>query len=146
MIQSRALTPDTDLLALHRQAPSRYPMLLESVASGTTQGRWDLLLAADGSGLRLDAHGRTHTLDGHPVAGDFLDALDAEWQVQRVAREEPRWPFRGGWALLLNYELAGQVEPVLALPRCDDAIPVALALRCPAAILRDRTSGDCVAL
>jgi len=146
VIESRALPPDTDLLALHRQAPSRYPLLLESVASGTAQGRWDLLLATDGTGLRLDAHGRTTTLAGQPVAGDFLDALDADWQAQRIAREEPRWPFRGGWALLLDYELAGQVEPVLVLPRGDAEIPVALALRCPAAILRDRASGECVAL
>ncbi|HEY5971351.1 MAG TPA: chorismate-binding protein, partial [Pseudoxanthomonas sp.] len=146
MIESRALPPDTDLLALHRQAPSRYPLLLESVASGTAQGRWDLLLATDGTGLRLDAEGRTRTLDGNPVAGDFLAALDAEWRAHRITREEPRWPFRGGWALLLNYELAGQVEPVLDLPQGEDAIPVALALRCPAAILHDRVSGNCVAL
>ena len=146
MIESRALPPDTDLLALHRLAPARYPMLLESVASGTAQGRWDLLLATDGSGLRLDSEGHTWTLDGDVLPGDFLAALDAQWQSQRIAREEPRWPFRGGWALLLNYELAAQVEPVLALPAANPAIPVALALRCPAAILRDRASGECVAL
>ncbi|MEO8366899.1 MAG: aminodeoxychorismate synthase component I [Pseudoxanthomonas sp.] len=146
MIESRALPPDTDLLVLHRQAPSRYPLLLESVASGTAQGRWDLLLATDGTGLQLDAQGVTRTLDGQPVAGDFLGALDAEWQAQRTAREEPRWPFRGGWALLLDYELAGQVEPILALPHGGRGAPVALALRCPAAVLRDRASGECVAL
>ncbi|SDQ21780.1 aminodeoxychorismate synthase component I [Pseudoxanthomonas sp. CF125] len=146
MIESRALPPDTDLLALHRLAPARYPMLLESVASGTAQGRWDLLLVADGSGLRLDAQGRTSKLDGRPIEGDFLAALDGDWHANRIPREEPRWPFRGGWALLLNYELAGQIEPVLALPKGDAAIPVALALRCPAAILRDRASGECVAL
>ena len=146
MIESRALPPDTDLLALHRLAPARYPLLLESVASGTAQGRWDLLLATDGSGLRLDSESRTWTLDGDPLPGDFLSALDEQWQSQRIAREEPRWPFRGGWALLLNYELAAQVEPVLALPAGNPAIPVALALRCPAAILRDRASGECVAL
>ena len=146
MIQSRSLPPDTDLLALHRQAPSRYPLLLESVASGTAQGRWDMLLATDGTGLQLDTQGQTRTLGGDRVEGDFLSALDAEWQARRVAREEPRWPFRGGWALLLDYELAGQVEPVLQLPQGNAAFPVALALRCPAAILRDRASGECVAL
>ena len=146
MIESRALPPDTDLLALHRLAPTRYPMLLESVASGTAQGRWDLLLVADGDGLRLDAQGQTTTLDGLAVEGDFLAALDSNWLASRIPREEPRWPFRGGWALLLNYELAGQVEPVLALPKGNAVIPVALALRCPAAILRDRASGECVAL
>ena len=146
MIESRALPSDTDLLALHRLAPARYPMLLESVASGTAQGRWDLLLVADGDGLRLDAQGQTRTLDGQPVQGDFLAALDNDWHANRIPREEPRWPFRGGWALLLNYELAGQIEPVLVLPEGDAAVPVALALRCPAAILRDRVTGECVAL
>ncbi|GAB2502130.1 aminodeoxychorismate synthase component I [Pseudoxanthomonas sangjuensis] len=146
MIRTRALRPDIDLLALHRLAPSRYPLLLESVASGTAQGRWDLLLAANGEGLRLDADGATRDLAGNPVEGDFLSALDAQGASQRIPREEPRWPFRGGWALLLGYELAGQVEPVLELPRGDGGLPVAVALRCPAAILRDRASGDCVAL
>lgn len=146
MIETRALPSDTDLLALHRQDPQRYPALLESVASGTAQGRWDLLLVANGDGLRLDADGITRTLQGGVEAGDFLAALDRQWQAQRLPREEPRWPFRGGWALLLDYELAQQVEPVLQLPQADDGRPVALALRCPAAILRDRSSGDCVAL
>ena len=121
-------------------------MLLESVASGTAQGRWDLLLVTDGTGLRLGVDGATTRLDGQPVAGDFLQALDAEWRAHRTPREEPRWPFRGGWALQLNYELAGQVEPVLALPRGREAVPVAWALRCPAAVLRDLASGDCVAI
>ena len=146
MIESRALPSDTNLLALHRLAPSRYPLLLESVASSTAQGRWDLLLATDGTGLRLEADGRTSTLDGQSVAADFLTALDAQWQGLRVPREEPRWPFRGGWALQLNYELAAQVERVLTLPRTPAGNPVALALRCPAAVLRDRLSGQCVAL
>ena len=79
-------------------------------------------------------------------SGDFLDALDRRWHAQRLPREEPRWPFRGGWALLLDYELAAQIEPVLALPAGASARPRALALRCPAAVLRDRASGDCVAL
>ena len=146
MIESRSLPANNDLLALHRLAPSRYPLLLESVASSTAQGRWDLLLATDGSGLRLGTDGHTSTLDGQPLQADFLDALDAQWQALRIPREEPRWPFRGGWALLLNYELAAQVEPVLALPAGPGAVPVALALRCPAAILRDRLTGHCVAV
>ncbi|MBP3985682.1 aminodeoxychorismate synthase component I [Pseudoxanthomonas helianthi] len=146
MIETRPLPPDTDLLALHRRAPARYPLLLESVASGTTHGRWDLLLASNGEGLRLGPDGVVRDLGGTPVEGDFLDVLDAQWHAQRIAREEPRWPFRGGWALLLDYELAAQVEPLLELPRRDDALPSAVALRCPAAVLRDRNTGDCVAV
>src|SRR5690606_7323348 len=52
MLHRLPLPAHTVLLALHRRAPARYPLLLESVAHGTAQGRWDLLLAADGHGLR----------------------------------------------------------------------------------------------
>jgi anthranilate synthase component I len=146
MIQTQALPPNTDLLALHRLAPQRYPLLLESVASGTAQGRWDLLLAADGNGLQLHADGITRDLHGQAQDGDFLAVLDRHWQAQRIPREEPRWPFRGGWALLLDYELAQQIEPVLKLPLAGRSRPIALALRCPAAVLHDRSTGDCVAV
>jgi anthranilate synthase component 1 len=134
MIEARPLPPDHDLLDLHRSAPGRYPLLLESAAAGTAQGRWDLLLAANGESIR-------------PREGEgFLAALDREWLAQRTAREEPRSPFRGGWALFLGYELAREIEPVLSLPPAPGRLPVALALRCPAAILRDRASGECVAV
>ena len=57
MLVTRSLDPSLDLLALHRQAPSRYPVLLESSAHGTAQGRWDMLFAAGGETLRLDRDG-----------------------------------------------------------------------------------------
>jgi 4-amino-4-deoxychorismate synthase (2-amino-4-deoxychorismate-forming) component I len=146
MLVTRALPADTDLLTLHRQAPSRYPLLLESVAHGTAQGRWDLLLAGNGESLSLRADGITRRADGAQVAGDFLSVLDADWKQAQVPREEPRWPFRGGWALFLSYELAAQVEPILRLPAATGCLPVALALRCPAAILRDHATGECMAI
>jgi anthranilate synthase component 1 len=134
MICTRTLPAKLDLLDLHRSAPARYPLLLESAAAGTAQGRWDLLLATNGESVRASEGER------------FLAALDHEWRAQRIPREEPRWPFRGGWALYLGYELAGEIEPVLSLPPAPGELPVALALRCPAAILRDRASGQCVAV
>lgn len=154
-----ALPADTDLLALHRRAPARYPLLMESAAAGTPQGRYDLLLMADGSGLRLDADGFTRTLDGIAPAGipagaSFLQQLDAAWRMVRDAGSHDDdgldaaacWPFRGGWALLLDYELGGQIEPVLDLPARGDGLPSALVLRCPAALLRDHVTGECVAV
>ena len=137
MLVTRPLDPALDFLALHRAAPERYPVLLESSAHGTAQGRWDLLLASDGEVLT-----RARGDDG----ASFLDALDREWRAHRVAREEPRWPFRGGWALLLAYELAGEVEPILQLPEAPGNAPIACALRCPAAVLRDHATGECVAI
>jgi len=144
MLLSRSLPPTIDLLALHRLAPSRYPLLLESSAQGSAQGRWDLLLVATGERLQLDGDGTTRDERGEKVAGDFLAALDAAWRLQGASREEPRWPFRGGWALMLGYELAAQVEPVLRLPSAPGDLPVAIALRCPAAVLRDHATGECV--
>lgn len=144
MLLSRPLRSTIDLLTLHRLAPSRYPLLLESSAQGTAQGRWDLLLVATGERLQLDRDGVTRDEQGNEAADDFFAALDATWQSQRVQRDEPRWPFRGGWALMLGYELAGQVEPVLRLPSATGGIPVAIALRCPAAVLRDHATGECV--
>lgn len=142
MLVTRPLTSGIDLLALHRLAPARYPLLLESSAAGTAQGRWDLLLATDGASLTLSNDGIVRRADGSGAGLDFLSALDNAWRVQRVSRDEPRWPFRGGWALFLGYELAAQVEPILALPRARGEAPVAIALRCPAAILRDRATGE----
>ncbi len=141
MLVTRTLAVDVDLLALHRLAPSRYPLLLESSAAGTAQGRWDLLLATDGGSLTLGTDGVTRASDGSTAGSDFLTALDTAWRAQRVARDEPRWPFRGGWALFLAYELAAQVEPILQLPTAAGNLPVALALRCPAALLRDHATG-----
>ncbi|QSX75356.1 aminodeoxychorismate synthase component I [Lysobacter arenosi] len=144
MLLTRSLPASFDLLSLQRLAPDRYPLLLESSAHGTAQGRWDLLLVASGDSLRLEPDGATRDAAGAVVEGDFFAALDAQWQSLRVARDEPRWPFRGGWALFFGYEAAAQVEPVLKLPRAEGRLPVALALRCPAAVLRDHTSGECV--
>jgi anthranilate synthase component 1 len=144
MPRVRTLPADVDLLALHRLAPARWPLLLESVAGGNA--RWDLLLATDGSGLRLDADGVTRDLEGNALEGDFLGLLDAAWKRESVQHSADGPPFRGGWALYLGYELAAQVEPVLHLPRAPGPLPVALALRCPAAIARDRDSGQCLAI
>ncbi|HEY0333019.1 MAG TPA: aminodeoxychorismate synthase component I [Stenotrophomonas sp.] len=147
MMQTLPLAADLDLLALHRLAPSRYPALFESVAHGTAHGRWDLLAVADGAQLRLEADGTTRDGEGNPYAQDFLDVLDAAWAEARFTREaDETVPFRGGWVLLLDYELAAQVEPVLHLPTRADGLPSALALRCPAAIVRDHRDGRCMAV
>jgi anthranilate synthase component 1 len=150
MLVTRPLADAADLLALHRLVPARYPVLLESSSSqqaaGNAHGRWDLLLATNGESLQLQTDGVTRDHAGQPLAGDFLTLLDQCWRGLQLPREEPRWPFRGGWALLLGYELAAQVEPVLRLPPAPGHLPVACALRCPAAVLRDHATGECIAL
>jgi anthranilate synthase component 1 len=146
MLVTRSLPADIDLLALQRLAPQRYPLLLESSSTGTAQGRWDMLLVGNGDSLELGRDGVTHDANDEEVAGDFLSALDCAWQAERSLRDEVQWPFRGGWALFLGYELAAQIEPILTLPVSHSALPVAIALRCPAAVLRDHATGECVIL
>lgn len=142
MLLTHPLPATTDLLALQRVAPSRYPLLMESTASGTAQGRWDLLLMGTGQALALHADGVVRDAEGVAHPGSFLDVLDTQWAELRQPREEIQLPFRGGWALMLDYELAGQIETVLQLPARADGLPAALALRCPAAVLHDRVLGQ----
>ena len=120
----------TDLLALHRVNPERYPYLLQSVAKGGTQARYDILFAFPGETLRLDADQLGEF--------DFLQRLDDCWQQQRSAISyDSSLPFSGGWFLYLGYELAGQVEPCLSLPLARDGLPIAFATRIPAAVIID---------
>ena len=146
MIRTRAIPSGLDLLDLHRLDPARYPVLLESSASGA-HGRRHLLLAHAGEGFALHRDGAVRTLAGEVVEGRFLDVLDAHWRAARIDRDgDAGAPFRGGWALLLGFELAQQVEPILRLPQAAGALPVAVARRCPAALLHHRASGECVAV
>lgn len=141
-----ALPADCDLLALHRAWPQRYPMLLESAAGGTRHSSWDILHVHDGSGIVLDHQHHLRTQSGEPLAGGFLDALDGQWRMAGPIAAHDELPFHGGWALYLSYELAAEVEPILRLPASREAGPIALALRCPAAVLRHRGSGEVLAV
>ncbi|MGM0411971.1 MAG: aminodeoxychorismate synthase component I [Pseudomonadota bacterium] len=126
------------LAALARSFPERYPFLLQSVAAGTAQGRYDLLLAFPGERLTLARDG---TLQGpHAAGGDFLSALDT-WFSEEQRPGTEGVPFAGGWFLYLGYELAGEVEPRLALAPAEEPLPVATAVRIPAALIRDTATG-----
>ena len=134
-----------DPAELQRLDSRRYPLLLQSVAGGNALSRWDILFIANGEGLQL-RDGVTRTLAGETMASTFLDALDAQFELERGRRESRGLPFSGGWALYAGYELAAQVEPSLVLPKHAGPLPDALALRCPAALLFDRHSGEAFAV
>ncbi|HEX7128969.1 MAG TPA: aminodeoxychorismate synthase component I [Rhodanobacteraceae bacterium] len=97
------------------------------------------LPSGEGLGVRVRS--------GHTVASDpspqpafgHHGALRHERRLYPAGEGKSRLPFTGGWLLYLGYELAGEIEPSLNLPRDPQQdMPVALALRCPAAILVDR--------
>ena len=46
-------------------------------------------------------------------AGSFLQVLDRAWRERLLHDGSRSLPFRGGWALMLDYEVASQIEPVL---------------------------------
>ena len=136
---SQALVPGNDtLLELHERHPDRYPVLLESIGGGAAIGQHDLLLALPGERLTLTGNLR---LEGERARSDhrFLAALDDWFRDERSSTGSSSLPFAGGWFLYLGYELAGQVEPSLRLPRSPRA--TALAWRMRGAIVRDREQG-----
>ena len=138
-----------DFAALRRVAPSRYPLLAVSSASALDasarkHARWDMLLVTNGEGFLRDAEGVLRDFAGEQLEGGFFDHLECVWQAQRLPLHEDAdaLPFRGGWALHLGYELAQEVEPILHLPRAAGGLPMAVALRCPLALLHDHLTGD----
>ena len=99
------LTQAFDLLNLHRLDPARYPVLLESSASGA-HGRWDMLLAHAGDvcrRLRRQADGRRRSC----LILSGLLAADVPGVVRRYADElalpmgvEPVQTTAGDWHCL----------------------------------------------
>jgi anthranilate synthase component I len=145
---ARSFFAELEPLELVEQFPDSYPGLLESRAhsSSAIQARFDILPMISGESLRLDALGRLHG----PYAGDagFLHALDSWWESLRLppargvqSGSPANLPFTGGWLLYLGYELAAEIETNLRLPPSPDPV-IALALRAPAAWLRNRANGE----
>jgi anthranilate synthase component I len=138
----RSFSADLEPLTLIERFPASYPGLLESVAGGMAAAgsgsRFDILPIAGGESLCLSSDGR---LAGpHAGTKGFLAALENWWTALRLPEAESLLPFTGGWLLYLGYELASEVEPRLRLPRSPDPV-VALAIRAPAAWIRDRATG-----
>jgi anthranilate synthase component 1 len=142
-VQPVELAPDA-LLKLAAAYPGRYPVLLDSAAEGPLS-QTSLLAALPRGALWLDARGGVHVAGTLPALDTqgFLAALDAHWHAAaRDAAPRPATlPFAGGWVVYLGYELALEIEPALGhfWPETSlaDPRPVAVALRVPAALLRD---------
>ena len=132
----RVVAGRRDLLALAAAFPQRYPCLLESVVHVTAHSRYDILFAFPRESLTLQADGCLRDDAGDVLQGRFLDALDSAWRAESCPGSDDGLPFHGGWVLFLAYELAGEVEPTLRLPR-SPKLPLALAIRCPAAVIVD---------
>jgi anthranilate synthase component I len=145
----RSFSADLEPLTLVRKFPAAYPGLLESgagVAGAGSGSRFDILPMANGECLRLGSDGRLSGPHSGPGGArsekdGFLAALERWWAALRVPEAVSPLPFIGGWLLYLGYELASEIEPRLRLPRSTDPL-TALAIRAPAAWVRDRATGQ----
>jgi anthranilate synthase component 1 len=145
---ARSFSAELDPLILVGALPERYPALLESGAgtAAASGGRFDILPMTSGEALALMPDG---TLDGpharggarEPARDGFLSALERWWAPLRAPAHPSALPFTGGWLLYLSYEIAAEIEPRLSLPRGTDPV-AALAIRAPAAWIRDRATGQ----
>lgn len=128
-----------DFPELMAQAPERFSHLFASLASGAVtesgqnNARWSILFGAVRAELRQDAQG-VMQVTGLPCAltteSHFLSAfaLAAETYPKPPDGFSTQLPFVGGWSFYLSYELAGQIEPRLLLPRFAPADRVGLAI------------------
>lgn len=141
LTHTRKIPFQFDLLDLHCSNPERYPALIESVASDTGLGRYDILFAFPDETLCLDANGVLSGPGADPTVGEdsgFLATFDRWWgRLRQPLSPGRQLPFTGGWFMLLGYELANEIEPGLRL-RTDPRQPVAVAMRVPVAVIRDR--------
>ena len=136
---TRPLNPDLSLLAMHATQPEHFPGLLESVAHGTRQARFDVLFALPDERLELRG-GQLTGPHADSASGKFFAALDAWAATETAAQTSPGLPFVGGWMLFLGYELANQVEPRVPYRAFGNNAPDAVAVRCRAAIVREHAS------
>jgi anthranilate synthase component 1 len=115
----REWTEPVDLLALHEAFPERYPALFQT---GGSKG-WDILFACPTDVWRFHAGQLAQLADILPV-------------IRPDHLETSGLPFRGGWVVVLGYELAGLLEPHAGSADDPESFPLVWLARVPAAILR----------
>lgn len=124
---------------LHHHNPNRYPYILESQVAHEEIGRYHIIFAFPQQQLCLAKADKLFLDEQILPSQDFLSQMDRLWQQQArtVTWAESSLPFSGGWFLYLSYELVGQIETKLSLPQTTSGMPLAMAVRIPAAIIMD---------
>jgi anthranilate synthase component 1 len=138
-----------NLALFNRLNPQRYPYLLKSSAARQNNTQYDILIACPLYTLTLDADKTLHCTDHDvPLSSGFLETLEALFQDNKITEVAgiDDLPFTGGWFVYLSYEMAEEIEPCLSLPSLPASQPLAVAARCPAAIIIDKQNDQCVAV
>ena len=153
--QTRLLPEQLDLTNLCKSKPEEYPYALVSTSSSEARlrDRYDIFFAYPQESLILDKnHALSHTGEKSlRDCGGFLDTLNSWCQQEKIEAQHSELPFTGGWFIYLAYEIALEIEPTLSLPEIDELasnnnIPVAVARRCPAAIIVDHLKNTITAI
>lgn len=160
--QTRSLPYKQTHSLLCKAKPDVYPYALISTARSleSQNADYDIIFAFPQSTITLDHHFKLHDETGAISNKGFLEQLDNAWKQTRIdsdpdpdtdtnTNKKQRTdipPFTGGWFVYLSYELAVEVEPALALPEADPDLPVAMAARCPAAVIVNHQQQSCYAL
>jgi len=120
---SRKLEAIPDLLAVHALKPDIYPYLLASNTRGGQNSRYSLLLSHP-----------QETVCQYAGDEDCLASIDID--LTNI-RQQPDFPFCGGWFVFLSYEYAQTIEPQVKYFIGPSALPIAFKSRIPAVIIVD---------
>lgn len=152
-IKTRLLSTSTsaipNLVLFNQYDSQRYPFLLASSASKKNNTQYDILFAYPQYNLTLNADKSLSCSDeALTLASNFFESLENLYQENKVepSTGENILPFTGGWFVYLSYEMAEEVEPGLSLPASTTGQPLAVAARCPAAIIYDKKNKQCFAV
>jgi anthranilate synthase component 1 len=150
-----------DLLSFIEFKRERYPYLLSSSAARQNNTQYDILLACPQDVLTLNAdkslqltRASNHSKHDGALTTDplnesnFFNALEKLYQKDKVINSvvSNDLPFTGGWFVYLSYEMAEEVEPCLTLPSLPIGHPLAVAVRCPAAVIHNKQNDQYIAV
>lgn len=154
--KTRLLTPKSknsaepfpDLLQFNQYNHQCYPYLLKSSASRKNNTQYDILFAYPQSVLTLNADKVLSLSNNQFVSeGGFFDELENLYQNDKMENvHSSDLPFTGGWFVYLSYEMAEEIEPCLSLSPLPQHQPLAVATRCPAAIIFDKFNNQYIAV
>jgi anthranilate synthase component 1 len=138
-----------DLTLFNQYNSQRYPYLLFSSASRQNNTQYDILIACPQYVVTLNSDKTlTCTSEDITLSSNFFDTLEKLYQKDKdhSPSKTNNLPFTGGWFVYLSYEMAEEIEPCLHLPSLPDEQPLAVAARCPAAIIYDKKNNQLVAV
>lgn len=147
-------TGTLDLALFNQLNPQRYPYLLKSSASRQNNTQFDILIACPLYSITLNSDKSLSCSDENlPVENGFFQTLEKHYQQNKaditlvdVALHEKTLPFTGGWFVYLSYEMVEEIEPCLSLPEQQSDQPLAVAARCPAALIYDKSNNQLIAV